>query len=1414
MIWNLIIRSLISCSIAFHPIAFAATHTDSSDIHFSDEHTSNALSTANQFNQISDSLYNNVFRKNNPRGYFLNHPLDIYSLIHQKTSPHKDIPFVDHKKITVEILDSKNQVQAVIGNKKFKSVFLQLFSSLYKGEHWITKKQKTHTFRIRFQDQILHTFANHVQWMGFLGPYLVFMEPGQIHTNNQAFVSFIDLNFFESAIGKTALPVFRIPLSVSSFLKNLLLNPHSIDASIDSSNSNKLLTLNTEKGIQYSFNLFQLNHLSRLQQTSFNIIVSLVSVDRYENDFHPFIKDIIKTVQESSEATLNKSSSSASWTQSHDMLINLLSEEIKQRGEIGSSKNLLGYYGHLKQSQMELDQLNQTIEELADVSPVPINFYKKVDSHLPKEEHGVSYRFKKFYNKFLNHLNNDQAFQSLLSQVANDKFQTKKILARLKGLFLYLTKPQPLGAAKIQTALGILSTSLDPKSQVEDRFVLFKEGMSRIVANQKVRTIAIPTLVGASYLAHPVIADFYHQILHHGAQWFYRWGDLISVTTEKSTSFLDPQKLHQTYIADDNYKYLLKGFTALMTITFSIFGSLHIIINAKQFIQHLKSREYKINQEVSDHLLSKWLKQIRYWKTEYIKYIHQTSQNFIKNISNMEWRKVGLKMNFFIPGTTEPISTFFQTKHSWFSFLKNYEHKTRNININILVDNIPVIKMVSNKETESYSPKEELIMVQFHPLNTNPKSRHFIVQGDGDFNMIFDQKDGFHFLKDNVSMQLIETSQKKNNGDTSIVSGSIINGQFTPEEESLVQSVLQEIQSEKKQKYFSKISNMDLSFSHKEVNTFSKALVFLFHYSNWTYTMNHLINYWNQFFLFRNLLWRPSAGVRVLYYTNYFNRIIEEDHFPTVLNGGFEKKFSFSKVDRNSLSAKKYLEKIKKFEKQIINIERNYWRASMEQGLLNGIDSFLQKGVSSQAGQMIATGVKRNPEGHAREYSSENPITNVGLSFKGMNKKQYFFMEFYVRELFNESMRSFIRDQFRISPSLSDKQVRDHLVEKIKNGSVVSPALEDMEQVRHRVRAVNNAHNIDETVAKVINKMFSFKKFLKKNQLKAERLLDPNGSIVMQRYAIAKEGVKDSEALARVTRYQLAKVIVDKPIELLILFLVLAGVDQGILKVLHKEAFSEDSLFHLSRVAVWSGFMQKLMFDLLGQPWMKIQMDSRLGFHGLFDNVPSKKDFDQKFPTIRAYWKYWNSPDNTLLANYRFVWKMIVANIGAAVVTYGAVYAVTLGRFDADLFLNMFLMAILPALALEYKSENAFEQMANFSLKDLIKKGLDFKTHKHLLAHPDIQQFRIKQSNALRKRFNIFYAFIYNNPMENISRVFQNIDTQHGTRFFQRQWLFGSTLTEYWVSLMNRLESIGVPSKITKACKLVFTNNRTDLMNE
>lgn len=1392
---NQIIRAILIGSLLLQPTGLVVASTDTSET----DETNHAILIANEFNQTVESLKDNIFIEDE-KNKALHHPLDIYSLIHQQVQTEHQLAFVNHKKLVIEVINSNGEVESLFSSQSIKHIPISASKVIQNPSYWKSNSENLYTFQIKYQDQIIHQFSNQINWIAFIGNYLVFMESSQFQKKGNSFVSFIDLKYFKPALAKTALPIFRIPLTAFSGLlnpkaaKKILLNPNTIEVTKDPT---KLL-LKEANGTNYQLTLETLQYLSKVQQTSFNIMVSLIRIDRYESDFYPFIKDIINKFQKSAEVINNRKFTARDWERTHQPLIELLSKEIQQRTYIGPVKDLSGHYGQLKQTQIELEELNEAAKAITE-KDMPL------------------------YKQFTESLKQDQAFQELVSQTANEKFRTKKILERLKGLFLYLTKPEPLGAPKIQEALGILASAAYSNKSMSERFTLLKEGMQRITADKKVRLVGTPVLVGTAYFADPTIAEFYHQILSHGANWLHRWVELTQVTFEKGTAFFNMQNLYEKYIANDNYIYLTEGITALLVFTFGLFGSIHILVNAKEFIQHLKNQETQ---------------RIKNLPQAMIDFVNQTKQDFAQNLSNMEWRRIGLKTSFTLPGMNKPIHTIFQTSERWSNFLDKYQRTRFNIQIDLLLEQVPVVSLVSISEKERKAQKDTTTTVRLHPIGESSEVRYFNIVGDGDFNLVFDfdKDNNIYYIKDKISMRLSGKKNQEGNGDKFTIQGSLIDSNFTKEEEKLIQATLKQVREEQVQNSFirttvakanknqNKLISLATSstlFSTKEVTSLSHALLSLFSYPHWSYTISTLIKSWNKFFLFRNLLWRPSAGLPSLYFANYFNRFAQKNHIPTTLNGGYRTRFqkykdtlkTFHPNKETAASAKEYLVAVEAFDNHIIKIERDFWRAAMEQGLLIGIQNFIQNKSNAGFGKMIATGTKKNPDEYKKEYFSENQTANIGISTNHLNKKQKFAMELYTRELFYQSMRDFIIGIVPNGEYFSDKQIRNYFLNKIKQGDKINIPVLDMEQIRNRVKRLAKLKQIKQTVNDVINKVFSFKKMLIKKQLKNEYTLNPDANIIMQRYTISKERVKDPENVARVTRYQLAKIIVDKPIELAFLFLILAGVDQGILKILHEETFSNEALFHLSRVAVWSGFTASLVLDLLASPWMKIQMDARLGSQDIFSNIPSKEEVSQKFANFKGFWKEFNNnQNNSLKDNYTFAWKIVIANFSAALVTVALIHSVSLGRFDADLFLNMYLVAILPFMALTFKLENAFESMVNYSLKDLIKKGIDFSKNKHFLAHPDIQLFRIQQSNILRQKFNLLYAVLFNNPLENILNIFSNIHTSYGPRAFQRLWLGGYTLTEYWVSLMNHLEKVGVPSGVTNACKLVFTNKRNDLI--
>ena len=98
----------------------------------------------------------------------------------------------------------------------------------------------------------------------------------------------------------------------------------------------------------------------------------------------------------------------------------------------------------------------------------------------------------------------------------------------------------------------------------------------------------------------------------------------------------------------------------------------------------------------------------------------------------------------------------------------------------------------------------------------------------------------------------------------------------------------------------------------------------------------------------------------MLLFSNYFSRAYDYAHRATALNGGFRLRFT-EFVQNKYPSGREYLSALKKAETQIIQVEKNYWRAATELTYLQALseafkednktlDLLLNRGVQKQQG--------------------------------------------------------------------------------------------------------------------------------------------------------------------------------------------------------------------------------------------------------------------------------------------------------------------------------------------------------------------------------------------------------------------------------------------------------------------------------
>ena len=276
----------------------------------------NQLQSAHQFNKKAHTLFQRIFGVTHasPK-YYLNHPLDFYSMIEQTAGSEDSSPLSSLQSLIIEVKQANNKKLASIliphtSNSMPRSSQLPAVKQyyiakpdlkeaphpyiIYRENSTILSPLQPHTFEIKTNDSplIRHTFPNHLHWIVFFHPYIIFMEPSQFYQKkNQktALLSFIDLKYLQPILGQAHLPLFRLPISIDNNTKeNLLRAPHSIYL------TNQSITLYRNR-LSYQLNRQYLDALSELHQISFNIIASMLNLKT--DDITPFIRESKRKIQ-------------------------------------------------------------------------------------------------------------------------------------------------------------------------------------------------------------------------------------------------------------------------------------------------------------------------------------------------------------------------------------------------------------------------------------------------------------------------------------------------------------------------------------------------------------------------------------------------------------------------------------------------------------------------------------------------------------------------------------------------------------------------------------------------------------------------------------------------------------------------------------------------------------------------------------------------------------------------------------------------------------------------------------------------------------------------------------------------------------------------------------------------------------
>ncbi len=1335
-------------------------------------------------NKHVESLRSFIFGSREFENYYRNHPLDVFALLGQtnriselqnqilelknriseleKKTPlefegkslkaqikalksdsrrlereKKKFNNIELTNLFVEIIDDTKipaEVKTVLTHSKNQAVAGKVLSEnlkekLSSNPVYINTSGERTSFRFSFHGEVVQTFSQNIEWLVFFGDYLVFLEAPKV-SQSKALLSFIDLRYFEKAIGKTGLPLFQIPIhyKTTGMNPNSFLTPEVLTVK-ESTEGESLLKINnlelSERQIQF---------LSSLQQLNFNTTVSLLKGDNSQIA-QAYLKEIIDNYSEklpSPDFTLDPTAQKIS-LDTKEMVLKLL----QNRKEIGSAENPSGHYGQLNKLGMQLvGNESQTAQEFKDS------------------------------------LAEDRKFQAEVSNTYQVVSQKRSFWNRYFAFLNYLTTPQPLGSPEITKSLGLIANSVSLKNDtVKNRFETFKEGLNQFLYPKKNRLIlSSSVLLGAGAIAPAEVSNLALFAVSFVSDWSAKFLELISVTGSSSFAWVNPDKIYQTYFKGDSFSHFLTGLTALFGVTLFTIGVFHFSINTGYLIKNVKLEPVDESQ-----------KKVRQKVSQFISYMKRSRSDFFQALGNAEKKKLGVEASIgfvgvdthFLFRTTNNLSYLYQALDSFETPL-SLEFIVKKGDVTIVLD---FIKQTEASQSD-LSPENQIT------LKVNGSSAVFInVDPKTKLKAFFDAET--NKLASDIFLSLDLSGKDLH------ISGVLQNAEFTNSENLKVENLLKKIQKENnKRRSFLKEKE---PLSENEIRTLSQALGELsLGYSSWSKTFSFLGLSWNWFFIGRHVATRPVLLPKVLYYSKYF-KTRTEGYTPSVYNGGKQNRFTrfLSQIQLGFKNMKEFEERVKKIETAILKeVNAQAYLAVVKEA-----------GVESKA-DLTALG----PELNVRDIES---------------KKLKIFYGLYQRELFEESVRAYFSRKEGGKAIFDSETVLNQSDSQLKKGKL-REFIENPDTLN--TLASNEIRNLVELVAKE-------KKIAQKSRLAADNLitgflkrvnlalentaknnLDPKVSLQMQRSAASKKLLNDPESLARATRQQITYFMIDKPIEILYTFIFLAGVDQGILKILHDQAFTEEAWFHLGRYAIWGGFFANLVLEVLAGVWLKTQMDARLEETQGFDILPNKEEVKKGF--LSWIKKQFFSKDNSWWENQKYALKLAYANLLPATILMGIIWAATLGRFDIELLLAAYMVYVVtPVYGLQFKIENAFEKATGYAYKFLIEQGVDLsEKDKKLIFHPKIKEYHLKESFKLRRKLNYILALLYNNPVENILNIFSATHTSIGSFSLVRLLTPGTELpTQYWSNFMSFLESKGLPSNIAETCKSIFSNNRPDI---
>ncbi|MBL7664592.1 MAG: hypothetical protein JNM93_05620 [Bacteriovoracaceae bacterium] len=1288
--------------------------------------------------------------------YFSNpnsaHPLDKFHLVHQTVYPFKKPHLIEADKLELSF-------RAQGGDKAFARDFVNAESDKISQP----ATQAEGKLKLRFQDSDILRFDFPIESATFYENYLVILKKDSFDDKTQTQnLHFVDLNLFSLSLGKSALPVFSLPIQSSGPMYGLAI----VDGKIGLGD-----TLIPAEAFQ---------KISEVQSMLFNVSVNLID---------PLIYD--------------------SLGESMDDLLQLFELQMQNyEAEVGPQltdkpaleRSLLQISNESKQYVQDARQFQQKILSVSEQQ---------------KEMHASSELFLKKV------MSEHKLFTDKTLTVQKSLMAKRSLLNRIGLLWSKLSFPRPDGAPHLQQALAFTAVAANKKSRTAfyEQIGGRKEAWLNL-AHYASKGAVIAGAAALAVTAPEVYLSFYQQGLSIGASIVDKtveFGGIAKTALKQSFGFLtDWGVIYRAFLAPDKITKTAIGLTTTSIILALPLVTTHLAINIKSLAQDFKAekKHYALSNSISDF---ETLNRYGSFLGGLINSIEKVNQNVGSFLAFLPERQTQKRMEYLAYASSSVDSN----ANSKRVFTEEETQKVEKIFEQIKKEKlnnglVAKLKRFTNNVQRSFffnfgdgiGGLSSELMLELDSLEQEGTSDIFSrvldnVCDDLQCEPTSEKLERARYVHDHFEKLLMDA--KKDISIASWIAAETDELQnYRRIEDSLIhlKDSIENISQMNESSFTKGIRKLKANVSSWKIfNKSKKGLKIesvsgaLFHFLTstpmLTKTIAELANWWNRYFGLRNFIFSPSSLYNFIAYPQYLNTVLAIDettkaskskntlHPPSQLNGAYRSRLEEVGMSLFSSSA---LENLKAFEKKVLPIEQEIYKHAFKKVMFD-LPKYTQDAKIIE--MLISNG--------GPQALHDDSIVQLNWEYKTFIRSyfQHIYdgaMELYLRDLLeydNESFTNFSADNLPVYKmdlighleqlNLSPEQAKSYVNQAIPQTNAFDKAVKFVQEGKTLKAWKFNKHFDD------------YAKF------------NPKKSASINRMKVYMEERNDPAAMVRAARYTLTHFVVDKPIQFILSLLMTAGITEGILMPIQDEMFGPDSIGYFSRMII-GYFMYDFMTSAMSKPWFKLQLDAFYGGES-FQHVPEVKEARKGM--VNWYLKQtFNNPENGFWLNQKSMWKMITANLRAGLVDVTVNNQVVLGRFDLDSYINGYILAYMPGY---YGLSTQLDQGIDMAMGQTIAEFPE-----ELRTHPLVIEYFTKASSEKRMVFNLLFHTFYENP---VSLFFENMIHGQG-RAFSRLFLNGYTYTELLaMGADNARMAIGkdhIVSEAIRACDHFFTNNYTD----